>query len=141
MALPLFDDQEEKTIEAMLEPENTSLGKRMFPSRTRSLIAQDIENFKPTIGILHIGNQPRRNRATTFTGCLPVHDPSVRPKRRTTSQQESIVHNPKLFSRSHSERNTSLVNPNFEPSLRARTLSERISSSSSETSSKVLFKY
>jgi hypothetical protein len=83
LALPLFDDYKEDQIEAILDPGNTMLGKRLFPnrlSRTRSLQA-DIDNFRPTMGVLHISSGPKRSRAATLSGSLPIHDPAKNPRR------------------------------------------------------------
>ncbi|KAI6191985.1 TWiK family of potassium channels protein 18 [Aphelenchoides bicaudatus] len=138
LALPLFDDYAEQKIEHMLDPANTKRGKQLYPRRTRSMIADDINNFRPSLGILNVSTQPKRTRATTFTGCFQVHDPSKNPPKECFTIVESPI-NLRQMSRAQSERSTSLINPNFE-APRIRTLSER-KSSSSEASAKYLDKY
>lgn len=129
----MFNDNEEERIEEMLDPANTKLGRRMFsgPRRTRSMILEDINNFRPTIGILHIGKHAGLNRATTFTGCLSIDNPRENTRRTfsdcytNTTGTFSI---PQRTSRSQSERTGPLNNPGLTrcpPSPIRRVLSER----------------
>ncbi|CAD5234482.1 unnamed protein product [Bursaphelenchus xylophilus] len=74
LALPLFDNENEDKIEKMLEPENTNLGKKLFgrserPSRSRSLLEENINRFKPTLGVFNMNpTKPRRDRSYTVAG-------------------------------------------------------------------------
>jgi hypothetical protein len=83
LALPLFNDIEEESIEAMLDNRISY----QPPTRSRSLIEQNIDKFKPTIGVLHIGNKPERDRSSTFTE-YPHHDHSTNYQQRSLSTQE-----------------------------------------------------
>ena len=54
LALPIFDDDEESHIGESLETENTKLGQEMFTrprTRTNSLIEENINAFRPVLGI------------------------------------------------------------------------------------------
>ncbi|KAI1699982.1 ion channel domain-containing protein [Ditylenchus destructor] len=54
LALPIFDDLEEEKIEAMLEPENTKLGRKIFSTKQRSHSLVPMTTYidqNPTLGI------------------------------------------------------------------------------------------
>ncbi|CAD5229321.1 unnamed protein product [Bursaphelenchus okinawaensis] len=114
LALPLFDNEDK--IERMLGPENTDLGKKLFrrpqrPSRSRSLLEQDMNKFKPTLGIFNmVPSKPRRNRSSTFAGNINLTD---------LPQSECDSRHQKQIKRSNSEHVTKNVRQ-----LKPRTKSE-----------------
>ncbi|KAI6209722.1 TWiK family of potassium channels protein 18 [Aphelenchoides besseyi] len=139
LALPLFDDCKEQQIEAYMEPANRRNGRSYFApthsGRTRSLILADINNFRPTLGIMNM-NSPRRKRATTVAGSFPVFDPSTMTPRRCISTDCSSCNDTEVPSTSSGNRKgaTSIrriksdrCSSNDDNLPRIRTLSERVS--------------
>ena len=72
LALPIFDEEEETQIEESLETDNTKLGREMFTrprprTRTNSLIEENINAFRPILGVFGGGTiDEGRRRAYTI---------------------------------------------------------------------------
>jgi hypothetical protein len=73
LALPIFPDDKEDQIGAMLEPENTNLGRRFFSNfsfpkhkLSRAHTMGIFDSFRPTLGILNTA--PPSRKGTVFGG-------------------------------------------------------------------------
>lgn len=88
LALPIFDHHEEDKIESSLETNHSELGQKLFTrprTRTNSLIEQNIEAFRPVLGIFSgkRGFVPKR-RANTLD-CI-IHESDHQPQEAANPQ-------------------------------------------------------